>query len=73
LELEILLGGRIAVLRRRSGDIEEVDGTGCQVYLECTSDNALQIAFYPAEQSAARFVIRVRSGSKLMIVGDEEF
>ncbi len=67
-----LPGGKIVLQRRHSGDLEELDGTGCHVHLEYTADNALQIAFYPAATSDRRFVVRVRSGSKLRIFGEEE-
>jgi hypothetical protein len=65
-------GGRIVMQSRPSGELEELDGEGCRVHVEYTADNALQIAFYPTAASDIRFVVRIRSGSTLRMVGGEE-
>ncbi len=72
LEERRYLDGRIVLQSRQSGELEELDGEGCRVHLEYTADNALQIAFYPDAESETRFVVRIRSGSGLRIVGAEE-
>ena len=72
LEEKQFLGGRIISQRRQSGELEELDGEGCRVHLEYTANNALQIAFYTSRRSEPRFVVRIRSGSELRMVGEEE-
>ena len=72
LEEEQLLGGRIVLQRGQSGELEELDGKDCSVHLEFVADNALQIAFYASATSNTRFVVRIRSGSQLRMVGEEE-
>jgi hypothetical protein len=67
-----VLGGSVVLHCRQSGEIEELDARSCHVHLEYTADNALQIAFYPSETPEARFVVRIRSGSGLRMIGDEE-
>ena len=72
LEERRFLGGRIVLQSRQSGELEELDGECCRVHLEYTADNALQIALYPTEAPGTRFVVRIRSGSGLRMVGEEE-
>jgi hypothetical protein len=72
LEERRYLDGRIVLQSRQSGEVEELDGEGCRVHLEYTADNALQISFYPAAAPQTRFVVRIRSGSGLKMVGEEE-
>ncbi len=67
-----ILDGRILFQRRQSGELEELDGEGCRVHIEYTADNAVQIAFYPQAAPGGRFVVRIRSGSELRMVGEEE-
>ena len=72
LEEKRFLDGKIVLQSRQSGEVEELDGKDCRVHLEYTADNALQIAFYPAAAPQTRFVVRIRSGSGLRMVGEEE-